>query len=75
MNGAIRVAENLQQLLRDENPHRDDDKICDITVSIGIATSAKAHDPSPYELVQLADEQLLAAKAAGRNRYLATEQS
>ncbi|WP_271272774.1 diguanylate cyclase [Aliamphritea hakodatensis] len=74
-SGAIRVAENLQQLLRDENPHRDDDTIRNITVSIGIATSANVHDPSPYDLVQLADEQLLAAKAAGRNCHLATEQS
>ncbi len=73
--GAILVAQNLQQLLRDENPHRDEDDIQNITVSIGIATSASVSDPSPYELLQLADEQLLAAKAAGRNCFLATEQS
>ena len=75
LNGAIQVAENLQKLLYDEIPHKEDDGIQNITVSIGIATSASIHDPSPYELVQLADEQLLAAKVAGRNRYLAIEQS
>lgn len=75
MQGASQVAENLQKLLNDENPHQGDDNIQNITVSIGIATSANTHAQSPYELVQLADEQLLTAKSEGRNRYLAVEQS
>ncbi|MDP9148381.1 MAG: diguanylate cyclase [Myxococcota bacterium] len=51
-----------------ENPVRFGNVFVPVTASIGVATSHRAPETAPSALIQLADEALYRAKAAGRNR-------
>lgn len=68
---ACRLAEKARQAvldLRCPNPSELGDYL---TISVGVATS-HVLPPDPHVLISAADEQLYAAKKAGRNRVLGT---
>lgn len=69
MDGALRVANQIKRAIHGLGiPHCGVPMHCAVvTVSIGVATSTPCVDRSPSELVSAADEELYAAKAAGRN--------
>lgn len=68
-NGAIQVAERIQQAIAHlqlrnealESPH--------VTISLGISSTVPGQDRSVEDLVKAADEALYAAKRRGRNTY------
>jgi diguanylate cyclase (GGDEF)-like protein len=67
MQGAVEMAQRIQQLLRHRQiPHADSPVADCLTVSIGIALSAADR---PEDLVQRADQALYTAKHSGRNCY------
>ena len=49
-------------------PHEDSPTAPVVTISIGVAVSIPQDDKTPEALLLQADEQLYAAKSAGRNR-------
>jgi diguanylate cyclase (GGDEF)-like protein len=66
--GANGIAERLQkELLAAAIPHVDSQTSPVLTASIGISSFIPNAQQQPRELIQLADEALYAAKAAGRN--------
>ena len=71
-DGAARVAERVRQAVTDLGiAHEASDVSQVLTVSIGVATVVPAGEEAS-RIVALADEALYAAKAAGRNRYVAS---
>lgn len=68
--GAIRVARNIQQALRQARyPHSASPIAPWITLSIGVATVIPAADTTPASLIEMADRALYRAKGQGRNQY------
>ena len=67
LNGAMRVARHLEQVVRDlQIVHEDSEVASTVTVSLGVAVKT-ANSPATYEeLLTIADEQLYKAKTAGR---------
>lgn len=67
LNGAMRVARHLEQIVRDlKIAHEDSGVASTVTVSLGVAVKT-ADSPATYEeLLTIADEQLYKAKDAGR---------
>ena len=67
LNGAMRVARHLEQVVRDlQIVHEDSGVASTVTVSLGVAVKT-ANSPATYEeLLTIADEQLYKAKTAGR---------
>lgn len=66
--GAMLIANKIQQNLAQQQPDNDSDGLSSITMSIGVASSGLITQPVPYQLLKLADQQLLKAKESGRNR-------
>ncbi|WP_432471641.1 diguanylate cyclase [Amphritea sp. HPY] len=66
--GARLIAHKIQHQLSADKKGADADNFSTITLSIGIATSGVITDQTPYQLLTLADQKLLEAKGAGRNR-------
>lgn len=66
--GARLIASKIQHKLSADKKGGGADSFSTITLSIGIATSGVITDQTPYQLLTLADQKLLEAKGAGRNR-------
>jgi diguanylate cyclase (GGDEF)-like protein len=65
--GAIIAAERILKVIS-QTPFRFEDKIYQVTISAGVATTQGEADISPLELIRRADEKLYQAKHEGRNR-------
>lgn len=63
------AAERIRQLV-EAHPFRFDDKTFHLTISAGVAESPLDGTATPRELIRRADENLYAAKRAGRNRVV-----
>ncbi|WP_434684576.1 diguanylate cyclase domain-containing protein [Pseudanabaena minima] len=71
IDGAILIAESIQQAIRNLNiPHKDSQVSEIITISMGIAGLIPTSDKSPEHLVALSDKALYGAKEQGRDRYV-----
>jgi diguanylate cyclase (GGDEF)-like protein len=69
--GAVTLAERLREAVAELRvPHEFSDAAHYVTVSAGVATGHGKIGQSPLSLLGLADEQLYAAKHAGRNRVM-----
>lgn len=66
---ALEVAERLRRLIH-ETPFTPDGLELEVSVSIGVAEMPGDQSVSPAELLELADQQLYAAKQGGRNRVM-----
>lgn len=66
---AIMAAERIRQLV-ETHPFRFDEKVFHLTVSAGVAECPLDGTATPRELMRRADENLYAAKSAGRNRVV-----
>ena len=64
---AVVVAERVRELVA-ETPFRFEATALNLTVSIGVATTAGEPGRTPADLLRAADEKLYAAKRGGRNR-------
>ncbi|WP_027468419.1 diguanylate cyclase [Deefgea rivuli] len=72
LDGALELAEALCRAIAELHiPHEKSTDYACVTVSIGIASSRAAVQPTADSLLQVADSRLYQAKAAGRNRVLA----
>ncbi len=72
--GAICVVENIQKGLGELNIHHAKSTVSPtLTASFGIATTIPTPEQPPKALLALADQCLYAAKAAGRDRWVAQE--
>jgi diguanylate cyclase (GGDEF)-like protein len=71
LQGAHKLAERLRIAL-ESTPIQAGDRQIRVTLSAGCASIACASSPTPEEIVKIADRRLYAAKAAGRNRVIAT---
>jgi diguanylate cyclase (GGDEF)-like protein len=70
LQGAIKVAENIQKCLHDLRlPHAKSEVSKLVTLSIGIAHSNCHHNDSPQDLITAADKALYRSKKQGRNCY------
>lgn len=68
LSDAVRAAERLQTLVREENmPHRTSDVADRITISQGVASVRPTEDIDPASIVDSADAALYRAKREGRN--------
>ena len=68
LEDAVRTAERLQRLVRDENmPHESSDVSDRITISQGVATIRPDEEVDPGSIVDAADAALYRAKREGRN--------
>lgn len=73
LNGAIRVAERMQQAIaRLQVPHAQSLVSPYVTLSIGVACVVPTADGSSEELIHLADRYLYLAKQQGRNQIVAS---
>ncbi|MFM7600898.1 MAG: diguanylate cyclase domain-containing protein, partial [Pseudanabaena sp.] len=71
IDGAIAIAESIQQAIRNLNiPHEDSQVSEIITISMGIASLIPTLDKSPEYLVARSDNALYEAKYQGRDRYV-----
>lgn len=71
MNSAVEVAERIRRTVA-EAPFVFDSRSINLTVSIGVATTAgESEQITPKELVKAADEKLYTAKRNGRNLVVA----
>jgi diguanylate cyclase (GGDEF)-like protein len=64
---ALIAAERIRKLV-EEHPFRFDDKTFHLTISLGVAECPLEGTATPRELMRRADENLYAAKRAGRNK-------
>lgn len=72
--GSIAIAETIRRLMMEEAiPHQSSNTASIVTVSIGVASIIPSDDLRHLVLVEAADHALYAAKAAGRNRVICTE--
>ncbi len=63
------VAERIRQLV-EAHQFRFDDKLFNLTISLGVAESPLDGTATPRELMRRADENLYSAKRAGRNKVI-----
>ncbi|MGP1384497.1 MAG: diguanylate cyclase domain-containing protein [Thainema sp.] len=76
LEGAIAVAQQIQQAIRDLGiPHADSAIAPCITLSLGVATLIPASDQKSDELIHQADMALYHAKNQGRDRVVAATNS
>jgi len=66
---AVVAAERIRQLVED-HPFRFDDKVFHLTISLGVAECPLDGTATARELMRRADENLYAAKRAGRNKVV-----
>jgi diguanylate cyclase (GGDEF)-like protein len=66
---ALLAAERIRKLV-EEHPFRFDDKTFHLTISLGVAECPLDGTATPRELMRRADENLYAAKRAGRNKVV-----
>ena len=66
---AVLAAERVRALV-EKHPFRFDDKVFNLTISLGVADCPLDGTATPRELMRRADENLYAAKRAGRNRVI-----
>lgn len=72
LEGAIAVAHQIQQTIRElEIPHADSSVCPFITLSLGVATVVPGIEQDSNELIQQADTALYQAKNQGRNQVVA----
>ncbi len=75
LDEAVVVAERLMQEIRREGIHHEDSSFGIVTVSFGVHAIVPVRNQSiPSDLVQGADAALYAAKSAGRNRIISSDQ-
>ncbi len=68
--GARRIAQKILNRIRKKKiPHEDSEVSSYLTVSLGVATVLPQGNMSGEQLVELSDQQLYRAKAAGKDRY------
>src|SRR5206468_804419 len=65
--GAVALGERLRSVV-ETTPFRYEDKVYNITISLGIAITSGDESMTPSALLRLADEKLYQAKHEGRNR-------
>ena len=66
---ALQVAERIRTLV-EKHSFRFDDKVFHLTISLGVAECPLDGTATPRELTRRADENLYAAKRAGRNKVV-----
>ena len=66
---AVVAAERIRQLV-ETHPFRFDDKVFHLTISLGVAECPLDGTATARELMRRADENLYAAKRAGRNKVV-----
>jgi len=66
-DGAVILGERLRVAI-EKQPFRYEDKVYNVTISVGIATTAGDETLTPTVLLRQADEKLYQAKGDGRNR-------
>ena len=67
--GAVNLGERLVKVINSEN-FQYEDKVYQVTISVGVATNLGEKTIAPSELIQRADEKLCQAKHDGRNRVV-----
>jgi two-component system cell cycle response regulator len=67
--GAIHAAERIRTLV-EKQPFQFEGKTFEVTISLGVATTAGEEALTPTQLIRQADEKLYQAKGDGRNRVL-----
>jgi two-component system cell cycle response regulator len=66
-DGAVNLCERLRAVIESQ-PFRYEDKVYNVTISLGVATTAGDDTMTPSGLLRIADEKLYEAKREGRNR-------
>jgi diguanylate cyclase (GGDEF)-like protein len=76
LDGAIRVAVNIQQNVKKLNIAHDASEVADyITLSMGVGSTIPQLELSPLALINQVDSALYQAKNTGRDRYFACEKT
>lgn len=70
--GALNVAEKIRRKVQSQHVVHSRGETSAVTVSVGCATCVPAEGASALDLLAVADQQLYAAKTAGRNRVNST---
>jgi two-component system, cell cycle response regulator len=65
--GASKLSERLRAVV-DNEPFRYEERVYQVTISLGVATTVGDETMTPSTLLRLADEKLFQAKRDGRNR-------
>jgi two-component system, cell cycle response regulator len=65
--GSVKLGERLRLVIENQ-PFRYEDKVYNVTISLGVATTTGDETMTPSTLIRLADEKLYQAKREGRNR-------
>lgn len=69
LKGAHTTAERVRQVLEDTTIEHEDLRL-KVTASVGCSSRAELEEPSPQDIIGLADKRLYKAKETGRNRVV-----